>query len=515
MASKNGDLKKVSSLQKLMLRSRANWLQAIRRVTQINKGRRTPGVDREVVTSPEERLELFYWLETIKINEWNPPPVQRVTIPKGKRKVRRLGIPVVRDRVFQAIVKNALEPFWEARFEGISYGFRPGRSTHDAIEEIFLSVQSQKKQWMLDADIKGAFDNLNHDHLMKTISNFPARALIKKWLKAGVMVGLDLSPTPTGAPQGGIISPLLMNIALHGMEEAIGVKRIMKAGYPLTISPVKVIRYADDLVAVAVTKEDAERAKQKLAEWLAPRGLEMSAEKTNIVHIDQGFDFLGFNIRRYKSVRKKRGTVIHIKPSEKSIERFKDKVRHIFQRGKSKTPEQILWELNPLITGWGLYFRTGVSKVTFSKLDNFIWHKCWRYARRRHPNKNRNWVMKKYFTTRNGRQWTFYDEDTGLTRRYLMKIPIERHRKVKSDASPDDPTLVEYWTKRRTNPRVPTGRKYDLWKRQKGLCPQCESNLDNGEELHVHHLRGRNEYRLKYLQLLHETCHHQITFGTA
>lgn len=266
VASKANDLKRVATLQKLMLRSRANWMSSIRRVTQINKGRRTPGVDREVITKPKERVKLFYWLEGQTINKWNPPPTRRVEIPKGPGKTRPLGIPTIRDRIIQAIVKNALEPFWEARFEGTSYGFRPGRSTHDAIEDVWLSLKG-RRQWVLDADIKGAFDNIDHDKLMELIGLFPARFLIRKWLKAGVMVNLDLSPTVAGTPQGGILSPLLANIALHGMEAVIGAKRTVKRnrGKGSTYYPHnKVIRYADDFVILTKTRAQAEEAKKTL-----------------------------------------------------------------------------------------------------------------------------------------------------------------------------------------------------------------------------------------------------------
>jgi RNA-directed DNA polymerase len=264
VASKENDLKRVGNLQKLMLRSWANRLQSIRRVTQINQGRRTAGVDGEIVTRPEERLKLFSWLGTFTLNAWCPPPTRRVEIPKGLDKTRLLGIPTIRDRIIQAIVKNALEPFWEAKFEATSHGFRPGRSTHDAIEDVWLGLRSGRRQWILDADIQGAFDNICHDKLMGLIGLFPARFLIRKWLKAGVMIGLDLSPTEVGTPQGGVISPLLANIALHGMEEALGVKKyvfrskgVRRTRYD---GPTKVVKYADDFVVLCETRAQAELA---------------------------------------------------------------------------------------------------------------------------------------------------------------------------------------------------------------------------------------------------------------
>lgn len=516
VASREGDRFKVKNLQKLILRSRANWLQAIRRVTQINRGRRTPGVDREIVTTPEERLRLFKWLETITLNDWRPPAVQRVEIPKENGKRRPLGIPTVRDRVIQAIVKNALEPDWEARFEGSSYGFRPGRSAHDAIYDTWTALKGNqtgcRRQWIVDADIKGAFDNISHDFLLEATRYFPARPLIMKWLKAGVMVGLDLTPTEAGTPQGGIISPLLANIALHGMEDALGVQQNPNNSYKTTR---RVIRYADDFVILTDTEEDAGKAKGQIQEWLEIRGLELSAEKTRIVHIEEGFDFLGFNIRRYKSASSRRGYAIHTRPSDKAIKRFKQKARDIFKKCLHCPPNTVIAQINPLIRGWGMYFRIGVSRQTFVNLDDYIWHRSFdAYARRRHPNKSKTWRKATYYTRNHrGWDWTFYDKETGTTIMWLRGIPIQRHIKVRGKASPDDPELTDYWEKRQGRSKELAREKKALWGKQRGLCPVCNDWLDGGEELHVHHLRGRGEERLKYKQLLHETCHAKVTFN--
>lgn len=497
-----------------MLRSRANWLQSIRRVTQINKGRRTPGTDREVVTTPAERLEIFHWLNTLTLNDWQPPPTKRVNIPKGKGKTRPLGIPTIKDRVIQAIVKNALEPQWEATFEPSSYGFRPGRSTHDAIEDCWRVLNPGRKQWILDADLKGAFDNIAHAPLLETLKYFPARPLIEKWLKAGVMIGLELTPTVQGTPQGGIISPLLANIALHGMEEALGIQRkpeSWKACYPL-----RIIRYADDFVVITTTEAEARIAQAKLTHWLAKRGLELSAEKTSIKHISTGFDFLGFTIKQRKSVAARRGYAIHTFPSRKSIARFKEKTREILKRNRHQPPARVLSELNPLIRGWGLYYRGSVTKNLFGKLDHFIWRRTWEYTRYRHPHKGTNWRKRKYYTVVNGRDWYFYDEAEGTWLVLMAKIPIIRHLKVKGVASPDDPDLEQYWQIRHKRPQELKSERAKLWAIQKGKCPRCEDWLDNDEDLHVHHLRGREIEALAYKQLLHETCHHQVTInGTA
>jgi RNA-directed DNA polymerase len=219
-ASKEGDHRKVRSLQKLALRSYANALLSVRRVTQKGAGRNTPGVDMLVVKTFKARSELVDRIRSYQ--PWKAKPARRVYIPKANGKMRPLGIPTITDRVMQAIVKNALEPYWEARFEPASYGFRPGRSCHDAIAKIFnIARPNKRKKWVLDADIEGAFDSISHQRLLEVIGSFPARELIRQWLKAGYVETGTLHATETGAPQGGVISPLLMNIALHGMESAL------------------------------------------------------------------------------------------------------------------------------------------------------------------------------------------------------------------------------------------------------------------------------------------------------
>lgn len=262
-ASREGDLKKVRNLQRLMLRCTSNILESVRRVTQVNQGRNTPGLDKVLVKTPEERGALCRRLGRLELHKVHP--VKRVYIPKKKGQ-RPLGIPGIEDRCVQAMVKNALEPFWEARFEGISYGFRPGRGCHDAIEKIFrIATPNKTRKWVLDADIKGAFDNIGHDALLRSVGNFPARELIKQWLKAGYVEDRVLHPTDTGTPQGGVVSPALLNIALHGMEQALGIeynaKGQARGRYAL-------VRYADDLVVFARFREEAEEAEQRLATWL-------------------------------------------------------------------------------------------------------------------------------------------------------------------------------------------------------------------------------------------------------
>ena len=476
-ASKAGDLPRVRRLQKLMLRSRANALVSVRRVTERNAGRLTAGVDGEVVLTPEAKVQLVDRVQQ-NTEPFKAMPVRRVFIPKPGGKQRPLGIPVILDRVHQARVVNALEPEWEARFEPRSYGFRPGRGCQDAIQAVHMTAKgkSARRVWALDADLASAFDLIAHDHILNQLGAFPARGMIRAWLKAGVVEQGRLHRTEDGVPQGGVVSPLLLNVALHGMEMAAGVRYYQtgnSAGKAVMGSPV-LIRYADDFVALCHTREEALEIKARLAKWLAPRGLAFNEDKTRVVTLAEGFDFLGFNVRRY------RGKLL-IKPSKAAIRRIRERLRSELRALRGHSAKAVIRRLNPIIRGWANYYRTHVAAEIFDKLDQYLWRLTYKWARFSHANKSASWVTARYFGMFNkARQdrWVFGDRHGGFYMHRFSWTSIVRHQTVWQGASPDDPTLAEYWARRRRKPVLPINNT-SLWllKAQDGCCPICKTPL--------------------------------------
>src|ERR1022692_1772833 len=478
-AVQEGDWPRARNLQKLALRSWANTLVSVRQVTQRNTGRRTAGIDGLVALTSQARADVAVRVHA-SIGSRKPSPVRRVYVPKAsdKTKMRPLGIPVLIDRCHQARVRNALEPEWEARFEPRSYGFRPGRGCHDAIESLYNTLHGKSRRvWILDADLAGAFDKISHEYLLEMLGGFPARGMIAGWLKAGIFeAGKGFAPTEEGTPQGGVISPLLLNIALHGLEEAAGVRYHtgtyagrVKAGCPA------LTRYADDFAVCCHSRQQAEQVKARLAEWLEPRGLAFSEVKTRIVPVSEGFDFLGCNLRRYPNGK------LLIKPGAAAIKRFRARLAKEFRALRGANVQAVLAKIVPITRGWVAYYRTVVSSRVFAALTSYLWKLTYKWACRSHRNKPKRWIVGRYFgkfnKLRNDR-WVFGDRDTGA---YLPKpawTEIVRHTLIKGGASPDDPALAGYWAQRRQKVKPPlddyTAR---LLSRQDGRCSLCGENL--------------------------------------
>lgn len=508
--------RKIGNLQKLLTRSLSNILVSVRKVTQINNGKNTAGVDKILITTPEKREELIKIIQGNLRKGYTPKAILRKFIPKKNGKVRPLGIPTVYDRCIQNMVRNSLEPYWEAHFEGISYGFRPCRSTHDAIAKIYNLARPHKtKKWIVDADIEKCFDNITHETLLEIVGNFPYRKYIEQWLKCGVMNNNTLEMSQSGTPQGGVISPLLANIALHGMEEALGVKYNSNGEIRGNRA---IVRYADDFVIFCESRLDSKQAIKDLEPFLSKRGLNLSEAKTKIVHITEGFDFLGYNIRQYKVSNTKTGYKCLIKPSKESIKNVKYKIKQIFKECLSKPLDLLIGKINELVRGWGNYYRNAVSKKVFSHLDTYVYKRCVRYVKRTHPTKPRKFTDSKYwgrFQPSRDDKWVFGNKANG---NYITKfawIKIKRHELIEKTNSPDNPELREYFAKRKKKLDKLESEKFNArWRniaiQQNFTCPHCQQSLFNGESTEIHHIipraLGGSDYT-NNLVILHYYCH--------
>lgn len=530
-----GDKRRANSLRRLLMRSYSLKLLAIHRVRG-NKGGKTAGVDRFVIKDQSSFWEAFNRVK------WNldPKPLRRVYVPKKKwmkDRSRPLGIPTIDDRILQAMCLMAVEPIAEIIFHDNSYGFRPKRTTHDAIAAIFSKCNSSTYgEWILDADIEKCFDRINHKALLekckKYVRNQKIISVIKMHLKAGIIYQEAYEPTTQGTPQGGIFSPLLANIALDGIEACT--------------TKAKVIRYADDLVAIGKTREDIEQTKEDIQRFLAKIGLNLSIQKTKIVNRREGFDFLGFNIRmrkpnwerirdsicsnprnyptkadRRKAYEETKEKLI-IKPADDNVKRIKNNIRRtVHGIGRRLTQKDLIIKLEPIINGWANYYSPACSKETFDKLDHWLWNCLWSWTHRRHPNKNVRWIKNRYFKKFRNRDRQFMTKDDKDTRRRWYILPrfadtrIVRHVKIRPGMNPYRFEDTEYFNNRDMDSAIKMfgTKKARIWGTK---CHFCNQSLEWEKAFHIdgdiiiHHLvplAAGGTTDSENCRVAHESCH--------
>lgn len=512
-AEQERDYRRVKRLQRSLIRSWQAKALAVRKVTD-NQGKRTSGVDRVLWDTPDRKWKAINGLSP---EGYKARPLRRVYIPKANGKERPLGIPTMKDRAMQALYLLALEAAVECKSDPNSYGFRQGRSTHDARQQLFVSLsQKASAPWVLDADISGFFDHINHEWLHKHVHM--DKRVLRQWLKSGVVDRGQFLRTEEGTPQGGIISPVLANITLNGLEtglqrflrEQLGAKEYARV-------KVNLVRYADDFVVTGASQDVLEAmVKPWVVAFLRERGLQLSEEKTKVVHIEQGFDFLGWNFRKYKEK-------LLIKPSRKNVQAFYGKVREIIATSLALPTAMLIQRLSPVLRGWARYHQGVVAKATFSKLDHLIYWRLIRWGHRRHPRKSRKWIYDHYWTdTGTRRQFEGigidrWKEKVQVRLYHLADTKIARHIKVKGDYNPFDPACEAYGEKLRRDRMSKNVWDYErltLWMQQEGDCALCQQAIDatdrSCDDHHIIYKRLGGSDALSNRVLLHSVCHRRV-----
>ena len=489
-ATQGGRHNKVKALQWLLTHSFSGKALAVKRVTE-NEGKNTPGVDSVTWKTPVAKTNA---IASLKRRGYSPLPLRRVFILKKNGKTRPLGIPAMKCRAMQALHLLALEPIAETTADLNSYAFRPERSTADAGEQCFNALAKKTSaEWVLEADIQSCFDKISHDWM---IANVPTdRVILKRWLKAGFVYQNVLFPTDAGTPQGSIISPVAANMTLDGLEAMLAEKFPTAKWTGLKMN---MVRYADDFIITGTSKEWLEqKVKPAVVQFLAERGLVLSPEKTKITHIRDGFDFLGWNIRKY------RGKLL-MKPSKANVKAHLDKIREVIKANKTAKQANLIRLLNPVVLGWANYHSHVVAKETFARVDDSVWSMLWRWAVRRHPNKGARWIKEQYFKTKGARKWVFAttEKQEDGTQRELTLLqesdtPIQRHVKIKAAANPHDPQWEQYfesrWGKQILNSARGRAKLYRVWRRQDGLCSTCHEPITKNTRWSARHIVKKAE----------------------
>ena len=509
-AVKSGAWRKVKRLNYLLVNSFSARALATKRVTE-NKGKKTPGVDGEIWDTPELKAQAVEKMAYTR--GYQAKPLKRKYIAKPNGKLRPLSIPVMEDRGRQAVHLQALSPIAETMADHNSYGFRPKRQCADAIDQCFKILrQRTSATWIFEGDIKGFFDNLAFDWIE---NNIPMdKQVLAKWLRCGYMEEEKLYPTTHGVPQGGLISPVIGNLALDGLEQvAKG-----KSGYFRRRHNINFVRYADDFVITANNREVLEQLTPEIEAFLAERGVSLSEEKTKITPISEGFDFLGQTVRKHRRRDGKLGK-LQITPSKSSFQAIKTKIKTLCKSHKGVTPEQLINKLNPVIRGWANYHRHIICADMFSKVDSFVWGRVYRWCKRRHPDKTGQWIALRYFLSSNWKGWRFTDPNTGTS---LIKIgelvKQQRHVKIQGAANPFDAEWDEYFENRdkKQVQAVTAGLMARVHDVQDGICPVCAQVIQYDEELVLHHRDGkRKNFKLANLVFFHPNCHQQMYYNEA
>ena len=524
----------------LTRKSKAVRILAVRNITQDNKGKYTAGVDGIAIDKQTDKQSQYQMrlqlLEEIDIRK-KPDKIRRVYIPKANGKKRPLGIPTLHDRIVQEIYRTAIEPIAEYHFSDNSFGFRPKRSCHDAIDMLHKKLcKSDRNRFVVEGDIKGCFDNINHDYIIQTLEDWLvpkwATQIIKNMLQANIFFNGEVYDSERGTPQGGVISPLLANVALTTLDdfcsEKYGKPNYIK-GKKSRINPI--VRYADDFVITCKSELEGIRIKEEIAEHLQNKvGLTLSDEKTEITCITKGFDFIGFNIRKYPirgrpnpNNDKWGNKVLLIKPQKEKALNLYRSCKELLNKHKTAKQVSIILLLNQKIRGWGMFYRHVVSQETFTQLDFKIWHSTLKWCKRRHPNKSTDWIVRKYYKKFEDKTSAYFiDKESGTKLYRLSRIPIKRFDKIKNGMRvyDKDPHTIAYWEKREyTNAfnQIQSVRISNLYKRQNGVCPYCKGQMTQRQiqesVLHVHHMKPRSlggSETYSNLKLLHNECHREL-----
>ncbi|MBZ9633659.1 group II intron reverse transcriptase/maturase [Clostridium sp. FP1] len=494
-ATINKNWKLVKELQRMLVHSHYAKLMSVKRITT-NKGKKTPGIDNILWNSAKKKCEAVKLLNS---KNYKPKPLKRVNIRKQNGKLRPLGIATMHDRAMQTLYMMGLDPVVESMSDKTSFGFRKNRSCVDAMSQIFINFSRKSSPtWVLEGDIKGCFNNISHKWLT---DNSPMDTnVLNKLIKSGYVYKGKLFSTKSGTAQGSPISPCLANFTLDGIDELL--KSTFKRSTKIRNNErpkVNLIRYADDFIVTAPDSETAIKAKEIIKSFLIQRGLELSDEKTIITHIDEGFDFIGWNIKKYK------GKLL-IKPSQKSIKRVISKISAIIKGNKSVEQDILIIKLNQIITGWSNYHQCAVSNDIFQKIDHITFQMLWKWAKRRHPNKGKRWIKSKYWKVHGARNWVFKDNKKLIL---MSDKKIIRHIPLKLNKNPYTDTQYFEERKYKLGAKKLTGIFKKLWVKQNGKCTICGLSMDTAEERSITYNNNNNPIGNKQkdkVLLAHRAC---------